>query len=228
MSPNDVLFQWKVVLFQGMDWLIARTTCSVKIQFVGSYDMIAWCDWCHCADCEESDIRRTNNTVWTALDNIFKFHLHLNGVLTTVSGPLLQIRTPKPSMSEPSLPIHSLSLLSTCSRHHHPILSMTLLSSSSDLNQCSIGHSLPHQLILLVRNLISHQTTLPRQMQTHRDDRSAKWPTSLRSQARLPSSYVARLWADHWLDTRSPIIWHSNSGWRFNDSWSWRSMQGSI
>ena len=33
-----------------------------------------------CADCEESEVWRTHNTVWTALDNLFKFHLCLNGV----------------------------------------------------------------------------------------------------------------------------------------------------
>ena len=29
-----------------MGWLMARTTCSVKIWCMGSYDMIAWCDQC--------------------------------------------------------------------------------------------------------------------------------------------------------------------------------------
>ena len=33
-----------------------------------------------CADCEESEVRRAHNTVWTALDNVLKFHLRLNGV----------------------------------------------------------------------------------------------------------------------------------------------------
>ena len=33
-----------------------------------------------CANCEESEVRRTHNTVWTALDNIFESHLRLNGV----------------------------------------------------------------------------------------------------------------------------------------------------
>ena len=33
-----------------------------------------------CADCEESDVWRTHNTVWIALDNVFKSHLCLNGV----------------------------------------------------------------------------------------------------------------------------------------------------
>ena len=45
------LVQWKVVLFQGMGWLMARTMCSVKIWCVGSYDTIVWCDWCCCDDC---------------------------------------------------------------------------------------------------------------------------------------------------------------------------------
>ena len=72
-----------------------------------------------CADCEESDVWRTHNTVWTALDNVFESHLCLNGVpallrtlfrhisgqrtsycsrngvLIAVSGPLFQIRTPE-------------------------------------------------------------------------------------------------------------------------------------
>ena len=36
--------------------------------------------WECCADCEESNVWRTNSTVWTALDNVFKFHLCLSGV----------------------------------------------------------------------------------------------------------------------------------------------------
>ena len=72
-----------------------------------------------CADCEESEVRRTHNTVWTALDNVFKSHLRLNGVLAllrtlfqhisgqrtsycsgdgvpiAVSSPLVRIRTPE-------------------------------------------------------------------------------------------------------------------------------------
>ena len=30
---------------------MARTTCLVKIWCMGSYDMIAWCDWCRCDNC---------------------------------------------------------------------------------------------------------------------------------------------------------------------------------
>ena len=48
MSPDNILFQCKVVLFQGMGWLMACTTCPVKIWCVGSYDMIAWCNQCCC------------------------------------------------------------------------------------------------------------------------------------------------------------------------------------
>ena len=84
-----------------------------------SYHRLLLVTGIHCADCEESEVRRTHNTVWTALDNVFKSHLHLNGVpalLRTlfrhisgqrtsycsrnsvpiaVSSPLVQILTPE-------------------------------------------------------------------------------------------------------------------------------------
>ena len=49
MLPNNVLFQWKVVPFWGMGWLMACTMCLVKIWCMGSYDMIVWCNQC-CRD----------------------------------------------------------------------------------------------------------------------------------------------------------------------------------
>ena len=72
-----------------------------------------------CADCEESEVRRTHNTVWTTLDNVLKSHSRLNGIPAllrtlfrhisgqrtsycsgngvpiTVSSPLVQICTPE-------------------------------------------------------------------------------------------------------------------------------------
>ena len=134
----------------------------------------------------------------------------------------------KPSASESSHPIHSLSLLSIRSRHHHLILLTTLSASSIAPSQCSTSHLPPHSPILLVRNLICHRTTLPQQTWTYRNGWSTKWPTGLRLKARLPNSYVACRRTDHWPNIRSPIIQHSDSGCWFNDAQSWRSTQGSV
>ena len=49
MSPDNILFQWKIVPFRGMGWLMAHTMCLVKIQCMGSYNTITWCDQC-CRD----------------------------------------------------------------------------------------------------------------------------------------------------------------------------------
>ena len=134
----------------------------------------------------------------------------------------------KPSTSESSLLIHSLSPLSICLHHHHLILSPTLSASSIAPSQCSAIHSPPHQPIPLVRNLIRHQTTLLQQMQTYCNSRSTKWPIGLQSQVRLPNSYVVRCRTDHWPNIWLPIVQHSDSGCWFNDAQSRRSTQGSV
>ena len=46
-------------LFWGMGWLMAHTTCSVRIQYMGSYDTIAWYNWCCCDNCvDHCEIRK--------------------------------------------------------------------------------------------------------------------------------------------------------------------------